>query len=208
MRPHTDLVKLGDSARTRLRRLRGGVVAAKGHDRVLGFSVLEAQNTWTNFARSFLLSPLVGARRRSGARVTSANAAATTPGQILQIAVRACKGPLAAAPVDRRDEPAWHDVANFHRACQALALSNLTQIQAALSLPTRVLVDMPSFRNFYAHRNEETAERAIRLVQRQYLIAGGAHPSEVLMLPARARPQALIFDWLDELDVMIDLMCD
>jgi hypothetical protein len=84
----------------------------------------------------------------------------------------------------------------------------LAQVQAALSLQTRVFFDLPSFRNFYAHRNRESAESAILLAKRNYLIAGPNHPSDVLAEPARNRPQALILDWIDDMSAIVELLCD
>jgi hypothetical protein len=77
-----------------------------------------------------------------------------------------------------------------------------------MSVDTRALQDLPVFRNFYAHRNEETAAKAIALAERQYLIRGRTHPTLAIATPPYQRPQPLILDWLDDIRAVIDLLCD
>jgi hypothetical protein len=214
MRSCSDFEKLSRTANRRISRLHSAVSQLAGQnadwqqlDRHVGRAIIEAHNTWNNFARSYLMSYLVNPRRTRGDRVSFNNLSATSPGNLLHIAAKACKGPAAAAPSDRRDEPKWYDTGSFLKACNALAPTNLADIQSALSMQTRVFSDMPAFRNFYAHRNEETAERAIGLAKRHYLIAGVRHPTEALMRPATKRTQPLLYDWLDEMRIVMDFMC-
>lgn len=125
----------------------------------------------------------------------------------MHMAAKVARGPLAPAPTSRRDEPAWHDVTIFIKTCEAIRCSHLGEVQSAMSLHTRVFYDLPLFRNFYAHRNEESAIRALGLARRQYLITRARHPSEAILSPAPKRPQALLLDWLDEMEAVIDLLC-
>lgn len=214
MRPSSDLAKLSSCARRRLRRLRGplvqhnAIVNSVELDRTVAYIVLEAVNTWTNFSRSYYLSFLAEPRRRVGTRVKIRNLSAATPGDMLLLAARACRGPLAAPPSDRRSEPDWKDPTMLFRACQAVSPTHLIDVQNALSLQTRVFVDMPTFRNFYAHRNDETANRAVQLARRHYLIGGVRHPTAALLAIRHARPQSLLLDWLDEMEVVIEVLCD
>lgn len=213
MRESRRFACLRTTALKRLRRLRARAILGVGsgrpeRDRELAYVILEAQNLWTNFSRSYLLSCIYNPKRCKGGRVTCGNAAIQTPGDVLLAAKRIANGPNAPAPVTRRDEPSWHDVALFHKTCQALQCSHLADVQAALSLQTRVFQDLPPFRNFYAHRNAESARRAVQLGKSIYLITGPTHPSDVLARPARNRPQALILDWLDDIHAIVDLLCD
>lgn len=215
MRPCTDFAKLSEAATFRIRRLRAAVsehatpsASRSELDRHVGRAVIDAQNTWSNFARSYLLSYLGSPRRKRGDRVALGNLAANNPGTLLHIATKACRGTTAAAPVDRRDEPSWHDTATFLRICNELAPTNLDDIRAALSMQTRVFADLPTFRNFYAHRNEESAAKAVGLAKRHYLISGVRHPTEALMKSASNRPQPLLLDWLDEMEVVVTCLGD
>lgn len=213
MRESRSFATLGKTASKRLRRLRARAVIGVAsrnpqRDREFAYAIVEAQNLWTNFTRSYLLSCIFRPKRRNGGRVTYANAAIQTPGDVLFEANKLARGPLAPAPIARRDEPPWHDVALFYRTCQHLQCSHLAHVQTALSLQTRVFQDLPSFRNFYAHRNGESAEKAVQLAKRIYLIAGPTHPSDVLAQPARNRTQALVLDWLDDISAIVDLLCE
>jgi hypothetical protein len=86
--------------------------------------------------------------------------------------------------------------------------SHYAEVEAALGISTRVFEDLPTFRNFYAHRNEDSARKAVELARRYYLITGFRHPTQVLAQPAYRRPQALILDWLDDLAVIFDFLCE
>lgn len=177
-------------------------------DKHLAYVVIEVQNLWANFIRSYLLSCLFSPRRIHGRRVALGNGTIRLPGDLLHAAAKVQKGPNAAAPTARREEPPWHDVSLFLKTCQVIQCSHLTEVQAALSVPTRVFYDIPAFRNFYAHRNEESAQKALELARRQYLITTARHPTDALATPALRRPQALILDWLDDLGVVMELLCD
>jgi hypothetical protein len=177
-------------------------------DQHFSYVVLEAQNLWSNFVRSYLLSCLHGPTRVNNAAVLVGNAAVVTPGDVLTIATRVWKGPAAAAPADRRDEPPWHEKRFLLRTCEEMQCSHYADVQAARGIPTRVFEDLPTFRNFYAHRNEESARKAVELARRYYLIGGVRHPTHVLAQAAHKRPQPLLLDWLDDMSVIVEFLCD
>lgn len=214
MRSHGSLEVLSNKACRRLGKIRSHATAlaagARGpaREQIAAFVVVEAQNLWANFSRSFLLSLLKQPRRRSGVRAFIGDAAIATPGQVIHTAAMVAKGPHAAAPTSRREEPAWHDPSVLIKTCVRLRVSNLNAVQGALSIQSRVLHDMPSFRNFYAHRNEESAEKAVNLVTRMYAIPPVRHPTDALVSSAPRRNQCVLLDWLDELNVLIDLLCE
>lgn len=204
---------LKNSTSGRLKRLRTKANAAlplDAHlrDREFSYVVMETHNLWCNFVRSYLLSCLDKPRRSAGGRVSCANLAIQTPGDVIWAANKIARGPHASSPATRRDEPKWQDIALFHRTCQEMQCSHLAHVQSALSLPARVFQDLPTFRNFYAHRNEETAEKALRIARQNYLIVGPRHPSSALAIAGKNRPQALLLDWIDELDTVCVLLCD
>lgn len=215
MRPARSFAKLLHMAARRLVRLKARATVAlspgtskSDRDKQFGFVVIEAQNLWGNFVRSYLLSLLAMPKRSKGGRVRLGNKSVLTPGDVVHVAAKAVRGPTASAPTTRREEPAWHDINVLVKACGALQPSHQTDVYAALSLQSRAFSDLPTFRNFYAHRNEESAQKAIQLARRQYLITGAGHPTEALSLPAIKRPQALLLDWLDEMQAVMELLCE
>lgn len=215
MRSSRSFAKLLRMAHSRLARLKALTISAispttdsSARDQQLSYVVLEAHNLWANFIRSYLLSCLFLPRRMHGGQVTLGNNAIVSPGDLVHCAAKLQKGPMAPAPTTRRDEPKWHDVSMFLKTCQAIQCSHLMNIQAALSVQTRVFYDLPTFRNFYAHRNEESAEKALALARKQYLITTAVHPTDALTTPAIRRPQSLVLDWLDDMYVVMGSLCE
>ena len=215
MRECRSLVRLSDQGRSRLRKLRGRALVlsresfgAANREELAGHIVIELQNLWSNYVRSYLLSLLLSPLRKNGCRAVIQNLAVTSPGTLLHSAAIAARGAHAAAPVSRRDEPSWHDVQVFMRTCHRIDPSNREQIFSALAIETRVLQDLPVFRNFYAHRNEGSASRAVELAQKAYLIRGVRHPTLALIGHAPRRPQCVLLDWIDDVGVYMDLLCE
>jgi hypothetical protein len=207
--------KLNFSAHRRLARLKAiakSSVATSSFDaridREIGFTVIEIQNLWTNFSRAYLICCVVGAKRASTGRVVLSDSTITTPGAMIHAAAKVARGPHAVPPTSRREEPPWHEVRILLKTCESIQCSHLPDVQKALSLQTRVFSDLPVFRNFYAHRNEETADRALKLAQRQYLITRARTPTEAITSLVRRRPQPLLLDWIDEMDAVMGLLCE
>ncbi len=107
----------------------------------------------------------------------------------------------------RRDEPTWHDPLRLLRGCQNLGTSHLGKVRKAFSTRSSVFYDLPTCRNFYAHRNEDTAAKVLNLGLSSYSIGGKAHPSEVLAARAPGRPQSLILDFADEIRIAMQDLC-
>jgi hypothetical protein len=111
---------------------------------------------------------------------------------------------------DRRDEPLWRDPNILAKSCEAIGCSNIGKIRNAFSIPTKVLDHLLVFRNYYCHRNDDTIKK-VRDLAFYYSISipfKPSHPTDILLLPAYGRPQALLLDWLDDIEIYIDLLCD
>jgi len=111
---------------------------------------------------------------------------------------------------DQRDEPSWGYAEVFVKSCEAIGCSNIDKIQSTFSIPTKVLEHLRVFRNYYCHRNNDTI-KDVRDLAFYYSISipsNPSHPTDILLLPAYNRPQALLLDWLDDIENYIDLLCD
>ena len=108
----------------------------------------------------------------------------------------------------RREEPSWHDPNLLIKGCACFAMSNEQQVQQALSINSDVFSHLATCRNFYAHRNPETAVKVLRLGQESYSIYNVRHPSEVLAAYAYNRPQSLVLDFVDDLWAVTEILCD
>jgi hypothetical protein len=215
--PDPDLRRLCARSQTRLSKVRGrvghviasGGAGLPGCEETLGHCVLELQTLWANFVRAFLLSLLYMPRTRSGPRAFIQDASIATPGALIHAAARATRGPWAAAPLSRRDEPTWHDTNVFLKTMRAIKASNTSRVESALSIPARALHDMHVFRNFYAHRNEDASRRAVQLASTYYSLPSYVRrPSEALLSASKGRPQCVLLDWFDEVDVIVELTCE
>jgi len=114
--------------------------------------------------------------------------------------------PSTTGKWSRRDEPTWHETRSLLECATALNVSNLADIRGALSIGTRVFLDLPVFRNFFAHRNDASCSSASALAI-SYGIPSG-HPSLVLLRKPFKRPWPLLVEWLDDMAIVTELLCE
>jgi hypothetical protein len=216
MRPSRRFAVLQLTATVRLRKLRDVASSASfslpapAAKIAIAHAVVESLNTWTEFVRSYFLSCILRPMRVRGGRVAASAFSGATFNDAIGVAMsrHRPRTPLAASGRwPRRDEPPWHDPYVLLRSCADLGCSNLGQIQAALSLPTRVFTDLPVFRNFFAHRNHMTAASA-RSLASHYSIPSYRHPMEILTSLPAGRPEPLLVDWIDDILIVIEFLCE
>ena len=189
-------------------------VPDKSHDRLVAFAVIETLNTWAAFCRSFYLSCVFRAERANGTRVTLGKEThIVTRDQAIEFAVLTTRGQTYVknhkGPWKWRDEPNWYDPRVITALSPRLALSNLAQIQAAFGIPTAVFSEMPVFRNFFAHRNQDTASRVRTVIAANYTAFGFSKrttPSVFLCARIPGRPQNVLADYIDDIRNVTALM--
>ena len=176
-------------------------------DRLVAYTCIEALNLWGSFSRSFYISVALGVIDCSGIRVR-ASSRQRAPSDAINIAVtRMRSGRRGSGPWTQRDEPTWHDPRTLIVLFTHLSTSNLNTVQSALSYQTNVFRMLPTFRNFFAHRNEETAGK-IKNRARNLGVSPTLRPCEILCTSQPGRSQHVLSDWLDDLRVVINLMCN
>jgi hypothetical protein len=177
-------------------------------DRIMSYVTIECLNGWANFARAYFLSCTLSPWRKNGSQITLSDRTIRTFDDAIKAAMQKCKPWIwRRGTWDRRDEPAWHVPKTFIDSCNQIGCSNYTDILNAFSIPTQVFEHLPTFRNFYAHRNDYTAIKA-KNIARYYSIVAREHPSRILLTPAYGRPQTLILDWIDDISNVIEHLCD
>ena len=140
------------------------------HDRLVAFLTIEALNLWSCFCRTYYLSCVLNAKTVQGGRITVGNVAVRTVDEATEHAVRKFKPWLKGpGPFERRDEPPWHDPTVLLRLVTDLKCSALAQVTIALGQPSTAFSDLPVFRNFFAHRNEDTARKTANIARRYSL---------------------------------------
>lgn len=213
MNPSHDLGILSAAARHRLARLQSLIVALRAptdaeEDRTVAYVTIEALNTWSGFCRSLYLSCARAAKTQKGNRISHAESSVRTDEDAIRFAMRRAKPKLAAVTrVRRRDEPTWHDPNVLLTVVGALGASNASQVAAGLSLVPDLFAHLPATRNFFAHRNASTAQ-AVRQVARAKRVSPRLRPADFLCTRVAGRPQSVLADWLDELRITIELVCE
>jgi hypothetical protein len=181
--------------------------STRKYDRIVSYVAIEALNLWTEFMRCYYLSCVLSGKRANGVRVKIATAGVRTVEDAINFAISCLRPYLKKVrPWRRRDEPSWHDPNTLLRLSDALGYSNLTEVRAAFAYPTRAFQDLPTVRNFFAHRNEETARKAVNIA-RSYGLSTLLRPSDILISIAPGRPQSVLSDWLDDIRYVIELLC-
>ncbi len=211
MNPQYDLRRLHRSANTRLIWLRDKVInltpaTSFSHDESIAFVVIETVNVWASFTRAYYLSWFMKPRTLTGQRVSCTQPLRSFQDALL-FAIRHSRSPgYKRASSMRRDEPAWHDPGNLLSLARAVGPSNIEQISSVLSFGATYPSNLPTVRNFYAHRNDET----FRKVQNKAVLLGlgtNLRPCEFVCAALPLRPQNVISDWLDEIRLTIELLC-
>lgn len=213
MNPSHRLIKLKSAARKRIVKLRSLVspfsIPIRAEDeRVVAWAVIEALNLWASFLRAYYLSGVVGTRAVTGMAVFSTLKAFPNTDSALKYACAFKTRTFNKTKISRRDEPAWHDTRLFLSLLGSIGVSNLAQIHAAFSCGSTFFDHLPTVRNFYAHRCDETFRKATRVgVKLGVTVVPTLRPTEIMCAQMPKRPGNVITDWLDEMANVVDLLC-
>jgi len=171
--------------------------------------MIEALNVWASFLRAYYLSAVIHAKTASGTRINLSSAAFADIQAALRFAVQYLRDPkFKKTFVSRRDEPPWHNVADFLRLSQRIGISTLGRVQAGLAYQTTFFNYLPTIRNFYAHRCDDTSRKVGNVGVRLGLSAlPNLHATEIMCSRLPRRPQNIAADWLDDIGNVIDLLC-
>ncbi|WP_040491094.1 hypothetical protein [Ilumatobacter nonamiensis] len=172
----------------------------RAQDALVARSVIEAMNSYDRFCRYLFLSSALGARGADGERVVESGDRMRTHDEAIDRAFY-YKYPHRTTRTPR-EELDWKVPAELIRSLRSVSAKNVSQVEAALSADSQAVHRLPVFRNFYAHRGQDTALKALG-VGRQLSILGG-HPTDVL-LHSRDIDE-LVVDWLFDLQSIVDMM--
>lgn len=214
MTPTRRLARLQRQTKGRLGKLRREAWVATAstdyliRDRASEHLALTLLNTWANFNRAYYQSCFMLPTRATGGRIrVDGRCSGWTMRDALDNSIIAVRGwtPKPGSAWSRRDEAAWHVVDNLIKACANVACSNQADIEAAFGAGQKVFLDLPVFRNYFGHRNRDTKQSALRRVSAYGIPA--ATPGEALLARPLRRPQALILEWIDEVEVTVEFLC-
>lgn len=180
------------------------VVACKPLDRRVAYVAIELMNCWAGFSRALYLSSCRGALDSRHRRITILQPLQTDEDAIRFASMRFNPRLTQLSKLTHRNEPAWLDPNVLITLLHDVGASNSGDVAAALSFQGRVLRDLPTIRNFYAHRAENTATKSRRLMV-TYGLSSTNHPTEFCLAYESGRSQSVLLNWIDELTMIQEL---
>ena len=212
MNPRKDLASLHSANARRLQRFQSEVglldkLDDQQRDQAVARVCIESLNQWSNFSRAFYLSCVGGARTKKGTIARTALFSFVNAQAALDYATVSAKPHIRHFPVKRREEPPWFDPALLLKLTYDLSLTNQASIIAGLSGKTYAFQHMPVFRNFFAHRNEDTHRKTTRIEAD----LGGPifkFPSRYLLHIPTGKTTSVIEEWLIDLSIISDIITD
>ena len=212
MRQCRKLDTLRNATGRRLHRLRQVIadstdISARRFEADVTYVLIDLSNTWANFVRSFYLSCLFRTRT-TGNNVVAATTVFADVDTAIGFAVQQFNkraAPNALGKWSRRDEPPWHDFNTLLTLSAVLGFSNDATIRAAVSLGAPALNYLAPYRNFFAHRNQSTRNTAMGIATTYGIFA--TKPSLALLARPLKGYRPLILEWIDEIDLVIDYLC-
>ncbi len=203
-----DLTATATSRVQRLNNLAAGLGNHVGASdrRLISYIVIEAANLWAQYSRSLFLSCAFGARDASGQPVV----ATPCPSEhdALTVAVHAVVPKLRGTnnPWNDRLLPDFQNKGKLSRTIDYLGASVSKDVDAALSVQSRVLADLPTMRNFFAHKGERGVISARALAPRYGLSAHLAPEQLLCAVPPAGSGDVLLREWLADLNGILSLM--
>lgn len=179
---------------------------------LVSYVAIEAQNTWSNFVRAYVLSCWRNVRLQSGTRVAIApRFAAGTENDVLGWAVNRYRTKSKIKPdktgrYEPRDEPKWFKLNTLLDLAQDLGCSNLAEIQIAVSAKPVVFSLLPTFRNFFAHRNRFTELEASSAASSLGLPTDEG-PAAALVYRPLTKSASTLGEWLLDLQETVRSLC-
>ena len=173
--------------------------------RTLSFVTIEAANLWAQFSRCLYLSAAFGARDPAGTPAVATPAASEE--DAIDLAVYAVRPHLRGLKQawTRRELPDFQNKGHLTKALQYVGATIFTDVETAVSYKSRVLWDLPTMRNFYAHKSREAALAAARLAP-HYGITRRLAPSELLCSVPPMAGDILLREWLADLRAILGMM--
>jgi hypothetical protein len=202
--------RLTEAAEARLQRLQDLSAGLRQpltpeHRRLLSYVTIEAANLWAQYSVCLFLSAALGAHDSDGNRVVANPASDISHAS--DLAVHAIHPKLRGIrrTWTRFEQPDFQNKGVLAKAMQYIGATIYADVDAAVSYPTRVLADLPTMRNFYAHKAERAARTAAALGPR-YGITRPMSPHELLCTPPPGRGGVLLNEWLADLAAIFSLM--
>lgn len=215
MRRSRKLEKLADqiSRRTgRLSALAGESLARTDAAayRTVSYITVEAMTAWDTFCREYFLSCAYLTPQSASGSVVSHTQTGVVDEATAVIRALLVLNPQFKVPpsgkIDPRREPDWRRKDVILALVGGFGFSNATTITSALSYPTTFFDELPTVRNFFAHRDAVTANQVGTIAYKKYGITKIQHPVEFVNDVLPSKSDSLIREWLSDMSsIGVDL---
>jgi hypothetical protein len=203
----SDLTETAQARLDRLQDLSAGLRQpfTPGDRRLLSYVTIEAASLWAQYSTCLFLSAALGARDASGKRVVRSPTHDTK--QAIDLAVYAVHPRLRGItrPWKPYELPDFQNKGHLMMALAYIGATIYAEVDAAVSYKTRVLADLPTMRNFYAHKAELAARKAAALGP-HYGLTRPMSPHDLLCTPPLEGGGLLLNEWLADLAAILSLM--
>ncbi|CAN5916457.1 hypothetical protein BH11PSE8_BH11PSE8_23970 [soil metagenome] len=216
MRASGNLTKLRTAVVSRIRLLRFlhkemAQLSLRQQSIQLAFIAIELDNLIIRAFRAFTISTLREAKTTGGLRISVAKRldaedeiAAYVLSVLNVVKFKKLKSP---SRIPRTDESAIRDPKQIEKIFLDCNASNLTSLQNALSLNSRVFRDVKFVRHFYAHRGQDTLEKALNNAKSMGVLNIG-HPDDILRFVVNGRPFSVLEEWLIDAQLFFELLME
>ena len=214
MNASSDLCKLYTSIKRRLWRFKiifnSILFGIEYQSRInVSYLIIETDNLIKSAAREFIVSTLLGTRTRNRMRTKTAvslNSHGEVYAYILSV-LNSKKFINANLPktISLYETPTIRSGHDIHKVLAASCASNIDSLNNALALNFNFFDDVPTLRNFYAHRNSDTFSK-VRRKSLNWGIGRILHADDLVLSRRPGRPVSVFEDWLTEVDIFFDVL--
>jgi hypothetical protein len=200
MTPSKRLSKLSDRLCRRIDRLRSTFssrpfsAALRDSDRVVAYCIIELANIWNQYTRCYYLSCVIGARQRSGTRVSYVGPLLSYNDALIKSCVLMGKTIRGAVPTPF-EEPDWSAPGTLIKLAQDLQFSNQAEIIRAFAITQTIFQPLNICRNFYAHRSKVTADKIEDLSRRLAVLPAHRRATSLVCSAPRGSGHSLFERW-------------
>jgi hypothetical protein len=206
MRQVRSFAELHGALKHRLVRLEGLAIEAASFDdrekrRAASYIAIELHNCWAMFARSSYVSVMCGTRTLTGGRAgPGVNVVCTSRAQAIQQAIA-----FVQTRPNSTKEPHWFDSTVYTRLANNFQFANLASVTNAFGYTTNFFTLAPTFRNYFAHKNEETAGKVERIRQHRFP-TGPSCPGRLMVEVLQVTSPPLAREWIHDVRVIGTLL--
>ena len=172
--------------------------------RALAYVVIESSTIWLEYSKAYYFFSAMKALDRQGTRI-SHQQAFVDEDDALGYAINVARPLVKRKPrYSHRDHPDWRAPGVINKLLEAMKASSLSAWQLGMGMQSHAPSDVFTMRNFFAHKNEESAVKARRL-RTHYGVTQNLSPCELLANVPPQSQQPLVREWLDDLTAMVTL---